>query len=297
MKNMKRSDVHESVALAKNPPNDDIMNLKESSSSMAAAANSNSNSSEEPEKQSEAEQPQLVPAPSPTSSQQQEKNDNEITEESPPLIDIDSLASVRSLKDPKLIKGRRRRHDSPSDGPATMYITPIKQVSSSSSPTTPETHKITITTISSAPSSANSVISDLSIQKAYRQHKQTTPKSSGGALHDILEDVQFCGMYFCGEFLAINNNDVDSPDDSPDDDPIEVNENITTEQVVTISKEERMKEMDDTFLGKMIQCGDIGDSCGTSGDYILFRPEEERNEDFAPALRAHKTIEREASKA
>jgi len=103
-------------------------------------------------------------------------------------------------------------------------------------------------------------------------------------------------MYFCGEFLAINNNDVDSPVD----DPIEDNENIvniTTERVVTISKEERMKEMDDTFLGKMIQCGDIGDSCGTSGDYILFRPDEDRNEDFAPALRAHKSAEREASKA
>ena len=245
------------------------------SSSMAAAANSNSNSSEESEKQSEAEQPQLVPAPSPTSSQQQEKNDNKTSEESPLPIDIDSLASARSLKDPKLIKGRRR-HDSPSD----IYSTPIKQKSSSSSPLTPETHKITITTISSAPSSANSVISDLSIQKAYRQHKQTTPKSSGGALHDILEDVQFCGMYFCGEFLAINNND-DSPDDSPDDDPIEDNENIvniTTEQVVTISKEERIKEMDDTLLGKMIQCGDIGDSCGTSGDYILFRPDEDRND-------------------
>ena len=279
MKNMKRSDMHESVALPKNPPNDDM--AEKESSSMAAAANSNSNSSEESEKQSEAEQPQLVPAPSLTSSQQQEKNDNKTSEESPPLIDIDSLASVRSLKDPKLIKGRRRRHDSPSDSPATIYSTPIKQKSSSSSPLTPETHKITITTISSAPSSANSVISDLSIQKAYRQHKQTTPKSSGGALHDILEDVQFCGMYFCGEFLAINNNDVDSPDDSPDDDPIEVNENIvniTTEQVVTISKEERIKEMDDTFLGKIIQCGDIGDSCGTSGDYILFRPEEERND-------------------
>ena len=282
------------VALPKNPPNDDIMNLKESSS-VAAAANSSYSSEESKKKRSEAEQPQLVPAPSPTSSQQQEKNDNKTSEESPPLIDIDSLASVKSLKDPKLIKGRRRRHDSP----ATIYSTPIKQKSSSSSPTTPETHKITITTISSAPSSANSVISDLSIQKAYRQHKQTTPKSSGGALNDILEDVQFCGMYFCGEFLAINNND-DSPDDSPDDDPIEDNENIvniTTEQVVTISKEERMKEMDDTFLGKMIQCGDIGDSCGTSGDYILFRPDEERNEDFAPALRAQKTIEREASKA
>ena len=252
--------------------------MTEKESSSVAAANS-SYSEESKKKRSEAEQPQLVPAPSPTSSQQQEKNDNKTSEESPPLIDIDSLASVKSLKDPKLIKGRRR-HDSPSDGPATMYSTPIKQKSSSSSPLTPETHKITITTISPAPSSANSVISDLSIQKAYRQHKQTTPKSSGGALHDILEDVQFCGMYFCGEFLAINNND-DSPDDSPDDDPIEDNENIvniTTEQVVTISKEERIKEMDDTLLGKMIQCGDIGDSCGTSGDYILFRPDEDRND-------------------
>eukprot|EP00984_Skeletonema_dohrnii_P005636 scaffold1990_cov115-Skeletonema_dohrnii-CCMP3373.AAC.2 len=273
--------------------------MTEKESSTVAAANSSYSEESKKNNQIEAVQPQLVPLPSPTSSQQQEKNDNETSEESPPPIDIDSLASARSLKDPKLIKGRRR-HESPSDSPSDIYSTPIKQ-KSSSSPLTPETHKITITTISSAPSSADSVISDLSIQKACRQHKQTTPKSSGGALNDILEDVQFCGMYFCGEFLAINNNDNDdSPDDTPDDDLIEDNENIvniTTERVVTISKEERIKEMDDTFLGKMIQCGDIGDSCGTNGDYILFRPDDERNENFAPALRAHKSAEREESKA
>ncbi len=84
-------------------------------------------------------------------------------------------------------------------------------------------------------------------------------------------------MYFCGEFFDRNNND--APEDVPKDKE-NSSVNTTAAQVVNISKEERMREMDETFLGKMIQCecGDVGDSCGTSGDDTLFRSDEESDE-------------------
>eukprot|EP00984_Skeletonema_dohrnii_P033798 scaffold31574_cov83-Skeletonema_dohrnii-CCMP3373.AAC.1 len=98
-----------------------------------------------------------------------------------------------------------------------------------------------VTVSSTIASSITDISDDLStIQKAYRQYKQERIQqrySSLSALHDIIEDVQFCGIYFCGELF----NDTSE----------EGNEN--NEHV--ISKEERTKAMDTTFLGKMIQCG------------------------------------------
>ena len=98
-----------------------------------------------------------------------------------------------------------------------------------------------------------------------------------------MEDVQFCGMYFCEEFFGRSyNDDVLPKDDCPkEEEEDNANNTTATEQVVvTISREERMKEMDDTFLGKVIQCGGCGDvvddSCG--GDYVLFRSDEGRDE-------------------
>ena len=114
-----------------------------------------------------------------------------------------------------------------------------------------------VTVSSTTASSITDISDDLStIQKAYRyrQYKQERIQqrcSSLSALHDIIEDVQFCGIYFCGELF----NDTSEEDNENND-----------EQV--ISKEERMKAMDTTFLGKMIQCGGIHDGC-FSGDYIL----------------------------
>jgi len=187
---------------------------------------------------------------------------------------IDSTESVRSLKDPKLIKGRRRP-ESPSNGPTTTYITPTKK-KSSSSPITPETHKITICTISPASSFNNSAINESpSIRKAYadrqRSRQATGKKTSCGELHDILEEFQLCGMYFCREFLATYN---DTPDDVDVPKTTECNESTTAAQIVTKrSREERMREMDDMFLGKMIQC-----ESGDGDDYALFRSDEGRDE-------------------
>lgn len=82
-------------------------------------------------------------------------------------------------------------------------------------------------------------------------------------------------MYFCQEFFGTTNNIHDAPEEEDDccskekeddccsNEKEDNNMNTTpiTEQevVVTISREERMKEMDDTFLGKVIQCGGCGD--------------------------------------
>ena len=73
-------------------------------------------------------------------------------------------------------------------------------------------------------------------------------------------------MYFCQEFFGTTNTIHDAPEEEDDccsKEKEDNNMNTTpiTEQevVVTISREERMKEMDDTFLGKVIQCGGCGD--------------------------------------
>ncbi len=108
---------------------------------------------------------------------------------------------------------------------------------------------------STAASSITDTSDDLStIQKAYRQHKQARRKqqrcsSLTTSLHDIIEDFQFCGLYLC-ELL----------NDTSEQDKKSIDEDV-------ISKEERKKAMDTTFLGKMIQCGGIhqddcfGDDC------------------------------------
>lgn len=264
---------------------------KESSSPAATATDSEA---KEPKtkKQSEVEQqqepePVLVSSHAPS----QYPDDESIEETSPPKQlphlqnpqnttlppkTIDTTEAVRSLKDPKLIKGRRRS-ESPPDGPTAIYITPTKNKSSSTS-ITPETHKITVCTISSAPSSGNSAINDdSSIRKACGQHRQTTEKkTSCSELQDILEDFQLCGIYFCREFLGRDN---DTSDDVPKNTEHK-KENITTAEDIKMRKEERMREMDDTFLGKMIQCecGDVPDTCGTSGDYTPFGSDEGRDE-------------------
>mmetsp|Transcript_20566 Transcript_20566/g.35055 ORF Transcript_20566/g.35055 Transcript_20566/m.35055 type:complete len:161 (-) Transcript_20566:63-545(-) len=112
-----------------------------------------------------------------------------------------------------------------------------------------------VTVSSTTASSITDISDDLStIQKAYRQYKQERIQqrcSSLSALHDIIEDVQFCGIYFCEELF----NDTSEEGNENNDEHV-------------ISKEERTKAMDTTFLGKMIQCGGIHAGC-FSGDHIL----------------------------
>lgn len=111
---------------------------------------------------------------------------------------------------------------------------------------------------STAASSTTDVNDDLStVQKAYRQYKQATKQqrcSSLTLLHDIIEDVQFCGLLLCGELL----------NDAP-----KAADNENNDKDYMISKEERKKAMDTTFLGKMIECGGIHHDGCFGGDYMF----------------------------
>jgi hypothetical protein len=195
-------------------------------------------------------------------------------------LDVDTNASQEGAK--KLKKPEQRRYDhhrSSSDCIsididgliATMSMSPNKKKQQPiTTPVTPETperiqkHEITTTPASPVFSTTSSITDntddDLStIQKASNMQYKRTMKSSSlsgdcGTLHDIIERVQFCAFYWWGELF-----DHDASDHKKD------NENINDKEH-HISKEkckdyERMKEINDTFLGKMIQCGSVDYSC------------------------------------
>ncbi len=157
----------------------------------------------------------------------------------------------------------------------SVATTPIGEKQQSvATPITPDcdrTYKITVTTASSScPASIHSTMSSITdiqsgmstIHTAYQPYKQTKSRSpcpclsSDSSLHDIIEDIQFCGMYFMKELFD------DEDADGDDDDDEEESQN-------KISKVERVKETNESFLGKMIQCKStrsIDDRCGNSDD-------------------------------
>ncbi len=110
-------------------------------------------------------------------------------------------------------------------------------------PITPDrTHKITVTTASSSyPASIHSTTSSITdsrsgmstTHKAYQQYKQT----KGRTLHEIIEDIQFCCMYFMKELFDEDHEDEEEGDSQN-----------------KISKVERVKETNESILGMMIQC-------------------------------------------
>ncbi len=122
---------------------------------------------------------------------------------------------------------------------------------------------VTVSPSATASTAASSITDtntsdDLStIPKAYRDYKQAMKHqrcSSLATLHEVIEDIHFFGLHFCGELL----NDTPEADDENND------------KDATISKEERKKAMDNTFLGKMISCGGIHHHDGCfGGDCIL----------------------------
>jgi hypothetical protein len=125
----------------------------------------------------------------------------------------------------------------------------------------------TIITITS--SITNNTDDDIStFQKGlYKQYKRTSSLSSGsccGALEDAIEEsVHFCNFFFLCEIFGVDDHyETDN----------NKNNKVQHGGVGIKSKAERMKEMNDTFLGKMIQCESIGigscrrDDC-ERGDY------------------------------
>ena len=137
---------------------------------------------------------------------------------------------------------------------ATSQVVTPPAVASSS----PSHHDVSIHNDISITSSITDSKSELStIQRAYNQFQQNRKRSSclteGSSLHDIIEGVQFCSMYFMNE-LFDNNEDYDDDEEEEHDHPNR------------ISKGQRMKETNHSFLGKIIQCGTgtLEHQCGNS---------------------------------
>ena len=63
-------------------------------------------------------------------------------------------------------------------------------------------------------------------------------KSNGSILSSIIEDVQFCGLYFCGIDTTTDNDEAKAK----------------YEESLKLKKMERKREADDTFLGSVISC-------------------------------------------
>ena len=138
---------------------------------------------------------------------------------------------------------------------AAVAVTPSKITTAASqvvtppaaSASSPSHHDVSIHNDISITSSITDSKSELStIQRAYNQFQQNRKRSScfteGSSLHDIIEGVQFCSIYFMNE-LFDNNEDYDEEEEEEHDHPNR------------ISKGERMKETNHSFLGKIIQCG------------------------------------------
>ena len=153
---------------------------------------------------------------------------------------------------------------------ATSQVVTPPAVASSS----PSHHDVSIHNDISITSSITDSKSELStIQRAYNQFQQNKQKRSsclteGSSLHDIIEGVQFCSIYFMNE-LFDNNEDYDEEEEEEHDHPNR------------ISKGERMKETNHSFLGKIIQCGTgtLEHQCGNNNSL-----NEEDEEDSLMAL-------------
>ncbi|KAK1732749.1 hypothetical protein QTG54_016552 [Skeletonema marinoi] len=106
----------------------------------------------------------------------------------------------------------------------------------------------TISTVSTSGNNSGGGLS--SVESAYGNYKQqqrtttnTKKKTENRSLlKSIMEDIQFCGMYFCGLDTTVED-DGQLTDNKRDGSP---------------SKKARAKEMDSTFLGKFVKCATCG---------------------------------------
>lgn len=104
-------------------------------------------------------------------------------------------------------------------------------------------------------SSRGSLLGD--IRSNYERFK--TSRSGGGSkrggaatlLQTVMEDLEFCGLYFCGIDTTTPHNQDAEANVKPGD--------VGYDEVMRRRKEERKMDADDNFLGKVIRCG--GDGC------------------------------------
>eukprot|EP00571_Detonula_confervacea_P001239 CAMPEP_0172318822 /NCGR_PEP_ID=MMETSP1058-20130122/35897_1 /TAXON_ID=83371 /ORGANISM="Detonula confervacea, Strain CCMP 353" /LENGTH=494 /DNA_ID=CAMNT_0013033727 /DNA_START=87 /DNA_END=1571 /DNA_ORIENTATION=- len=100
-------------------------------------------------------------------------------------------------------------------------------------------------------SNNNNLLED--IQTTYTKFKTTRNngrKEKSSILSSIIEDIQFCGLLFCG---------IDTTESQEEEGGCDT---------MKKKKEERKKEADETFLGRVIQCGNEV-TCGGGTAFVL----------------------------
>ena len=108
----------------------------------------------------------------------------------------------------------------------------------------------TKSTTSSKRSSNNNLFLE-DIQNNYYKFKTSRNnglKEGRSILSSIIEDVQFCGLYFCGIDTTTTEDDEALMQKKAN------NKGGTYEETLKMKKEGRKKETEDTFLGKVISC-------------------------------------------
>jgi len=153
---------------------------------------------------------------------------------------VGSVMQRRPSSPTQQLPGSNNRSTAAAAAAVPTSTTPLRKQSSNNN-----------NTISTVSTSANNSGGGLSIVESaygnYKQQQRTTTNTkkkteNRSLLKAIMEDIQFCGMYFCGLDTTVED-DGQLTDNKRDGSP---------------SKKARAKEMDSTFLGKFVKCATCG---------------------------------------
>lgn len=177
---------------------------------------------------------------------------SEISERTGGALEGNSDARVQAL----LREGMdtvRQKEASETGAPEVTKKGKNKRVDSSPSRNTNSTAKSTLTGSGSeaggSGSQARSILGDIRSNYAtFKTSRNNGKKEKGTVLQSIIEGIEFCGLYFCG--IDTTQDDELNPADEGYD------------ERMRRRKEERRRDMDDNFLGKVVQCGRDIPGCG-----------------------------------
>ena len=107
-------------------------------------------------------------------------------------------------------------------------------------------------TTSSKTSNYNNLLEDItSNYTKFKTSRNNGQKEGRSILSSIIEDVQFCGLYFCGIDTTVTEDDEEAAMMQKNNKGGGVS---SYEETLKKKKEGRKKETEDTFLGKVISC-------------------------------------------
>ena len=130
---------------------------------------------------------------------------------------------------------------------STAGASPLRKTGSNNNNTVSTVSMTSAANNSSKNNPSSSSNNTTGIDTAYDKYKRTKNKGNNNNNRSILkaiyEDIQFCGMYFCGLDTTVEDDG-------------QLTDQRRAVVVVEKSKEERAKEMDNTFLGKFVKCAE-----------------------------------------